>query len=194
MLRIGITGGIGAGKTFVSKRLEAMGFPIFDSDKVAKQLMNTNPEIRIKLTEWIGEECYNENGLNRAFVAQKMFNNAELKQQIEQLVHPKVAQAFEKWAEEQESNLVFIESAILYESGFDQYVDKVLMIDADTETRIKRTMQRDICSREQAEQRVNAQMDQAEKRKRADFVLENNPYSDVNAQLFKLVKSLYILE
>jgi dephospho-CoA kinase len=194
MLRIGITGGIGAGKTFVSKRLEAMGFPIFDSDKVAKQLMNTNPEIRIKLTEWIGEECYNENGLNRAFVAQKMFNNAELKQQIEQLVHPKVAQAFDKWAEEQESNLVFIESAILYESGFDQYVDKVLMVDADTETRIKRTMQRDICSREQAEQRVNAQMDQAEKRKRADFVLENNPYSDVNAQLFKLVKSLYILE
>jgi dephospho-CoA kinase len=194
MLRIGITGGIGAGKTFVSKRLEAMGFPIFDSDKVAKQLMNNNPEIRIKLTEWIGEECYNENGLNRAFVAQKMFNNAELKQQIEQLVHPKVAQAFDKWAEEQESNLVFIESAILYESGFDQYVDKVLMVDADTETRIKRTMQRDICSREQAEQRVNAQMDQAEKRKRADFVLENNPYSDVNAQLFKLVKSLYILE
>jgi dephospho-CoA kinase len=194
MLRIGITGGIGAGKTFVSKRLEAMGFPIFDSDKVAKQLMNNNPEIRIKLTEWIGEECYNENGLNRAFVAQKMFNNAELKQQIEQLVHPKVAQAFDKWAEEQESNLVFIESAILYESGFDQYVDKVLMVDADTETRIKRTMQRDICSREQAEQRVNAQMDQAEKRKRADFVLENNPYSDVNAQLFKLVKSLYVLE
>jgi dephospho-CoA kinase len=194
MLRIGITGGIGAGKTFVSKRLEAMGFPIFDSDKVAKQLMNTNPEIRIKLTEWIGEECYNENGLNRAFVAQKMFNNAELKQQIEQLVHPKVAQAFDKWAEEQESNLVFIESAILYESGFDQYVDKVLMVDADTETRIKRTMQRDICSREQAEQRVNAQMDQAEKRKRADFVLENNPYSDVNAQLFKLVKSLYVIE
>jgi dephospho-CoA kinase len=194
MLRIGITGGIGAGKTFVSKRLEAMGFPIFDSDKVAKQLMNNNPEIRIKLTEWIGEECYNENGLNRAFVAQKMFNNAELKQQIEQLVHPKVAQAFDKWAEEQESNLVFIESAILYESGFDQYVDKVLMVDADTETRIKRTMQRDICSREQAEQRVNAQMDQAEKRKRADFVLENNPYSDVNAQLFKLVKSLYVIE
>jgi dephospho-CoA kinase len=194
MLRIGITGGIGAGKTFVSKRLEAMGFPILDSDKVAKQLMNNNPEIRIKLTEWIGEECYNENGLNRAFVAQKMFNNAELKQQIEQLVHPKVAQAFDKWAEEQESNLVFIESAILYESGFDQYVDKVLMVDADKETRIKRTMQRDICSREQAEQRVNAQMDQAEKRKRADFVLENNPYSDVNAQLFKLVKSLYILE
>jgi dephospho-CoA kinase len=194
MLRIGITGGIGAGKTFVSKRLEAMGFPIFDSDKVAKQLMNNNPEIRIKLTEWIGEECYNENGLNRAFVAQKMFNNAELKQQIEQLVHPKVAQAFDKWAEEQESNLVFIESAILYESGFDQYVDKVLMVDADTETRIKRTMQRDICSREQAEQRVNAQMDQVEKRKRADFVIENNPYSDVNAQLFKLVKSLYVIE
>jgi dephospho-CoA kinase len=105
-----------------------------------------------------------------------------------------VAQAFDKWAEEQESNLVFIESAILYESGFDQYVDKVLMVDADTETRIKRTMQRDICSREQAEQRVNAQMDQAEKRKRADFVLENNPYSDVNAQLFKLVKSLYVIE
>lgn len=193
MIRIGITGGIGSGKTFVSKRLQAMGFPVFDSDKVSKQLMNTNAEIRIKLTEWIGEACYNEHGLNRSYVAQKMFGNDDLKLQIEQLVHPKVAAAFEKWTQEQESNLVFIESAILYECGFDKYVDKVLLVDADTETRIRRTMQRDICSREQAEQRVNAQMSNADKRKRADFVIENNPHCDINAQLFKLAKQLYLL-
>lgn len=193
MLRIGITGGIGSGKTFVSKRLVTMGFPVFDCDAASKSLMNTDPEIKQQLVEWLGPECYQENELNRPFVAQKLFSDPHIKQQIEQLVHPKVALAFAQWAEEQNCPFVLVESAILYESGFDQFVDKVLLIDANVETRVKRIMQRDACSRDQAEQRIKAQMSNDEKRQKAHYVLENNPNNDVNAQLFKLVKMWYLL-
>ena len=193
MLRIGITGGIGAGKSFISKRLVAMGFPIFDCDSQSKRLMNEDPAIRIQLVDLLGVECYNEEGLNRAFVAQRLFSDSSIKAAIEQIVHPKVAMAFANWAEEQNSPLVFVESAILYESGFDQHVDKVIMVDADEEVRIRRILQRDACSYEQAQARIQAQASTAEKRKKADYILENNPQSDVNQQLFQLVKKLYQL-
>lgn len=193
MLRIGITGGIGAGKSFISKRLAAMGFPIFDCDIQSKRLMNEDPAIRIQLVDLLGVECYNEEGLNRAFVAQCLFSDSSIKAAIEQIVHPKVAMAFANWAKEQNSPLVFVESAILYESGFDQYVDKVIMVDADEEVRIRRILQRDACSYEQAQARIQAQASTAEKRKKADYILENNPQSDVNQQLFQLVKKLYQL-
>lgn len=193
MLRIGVTGGIGAGKTYVCRKLEAMGFPVFYSDAAGKRLMNEDTTIRNQLIELLGAECYNENGLNRAFVAEKLFQDPSTKKAIEAIVHPKVAQAFAFWAEDNDSPLVFIESAILYESGFDQFVDKVLLIDADVEVRIGRTMQRDICSRKQAEDRINAQFDSKQTRKRADYIIENNPYSDVNSQLFSLIKMLYRL-
>ena len=86
---------------------------------------------------------------------------------------------------------MFVESAILYESGFDAHVDKVIVVDADMEVRIQRVMQRDLCTREQAEQRIKAQMDSAEKQKRAHYIIYNNPTEEINSQLFKLVKSLY---
>ncbi len=193
MLRIGITGGIGAGKSFVSKRLTTMGFPVFDCDSQGKRLMNEDPAIRIQLIDLLGVECYNEDGLNRAYVAQRLFNDSNIKAAIEQIVHPKVAIAFANWAEEQNSPLVFVESAILYESGFDQYVDKIIMVDADQEVRISRILHRDICTRAQAEERIQAQASSADKRKKADYIIENNPHNDVNQQLFQLVKQLYQL-
>lgn len=171
-----------------------MGFPVFDCDASSKQIMNQDIVVQDQLIQLLGKACYAEDGtLNRPFVAKKLFTDASLKKSIEAIVHPKVAQAFAQWAEEQDSPFVFVESAILYESGFDQFVDKVIVVDAQVEVRIQRTMQRDICSREQAEQRVKAQMDNAEKQKRADYTIHNNPTDDANSQLFKLVKSLYTL-
>ena len=192
MLRIGVTGGIGSGKSFVCKRLEAMGFPIFYSDAVSKKLMNEDESIKKMLIEILGNECYTEEGLlNRSFVAQKLFQDQDIKKRIEAIVHPRVAQAFAEWAEDQNSPFVFVESAILYESGFDQFVDKVIMVDAYLEIRINRTMQRDICSKAQAIERIQAQMDSQVMRKKANYILENNPNNDINAQLFKLMKTLY---
>lgn len=193
MIKVGITGGIGAGKSFVCKRFAAMGFPVFDCDKESKLLMNTHQVVRFRLTELLGQECYQNDTLNRAFVAEKIFNNPTLKQQVEAIVHPIVAEQFSQWASEQNAPIVLVESAILYESGFDKQVDKVIVVDANTETRIERTMKRDACSKEQAEQRINAQMSNQEKIKKADYIIQNNPGSDINSQLFELMKKLYKL-
>lgn len=193
MIKVGITGGIGAGKSFVCKRFAAMGFPVFDCDKESKLLMNTHQVVRFRLTELLGQECYQNDTLNRAFVAEKIFNNPTLKQQVEAIVHPVVAEQFSQWASEQNAPIVLVESAILYESGFDKQVDKVIVVDANTETRIERTMKRDACSKEQAEQRINAQMSNQEKIKKADYIIQNNPGSDINSQLFELMKKLYKL-
>lgn len=193
MIRIGITGGIGAGKSFISKRLVTMGFPIFDCDKEGKELMNFHPIVRFRLTELLGQECYQNNTLNKPFVAQQIFNNPTLKQEVEAIVHPMVAQKFAEWAEDQTGPLIFVESAILYESGFDQYLDKVIAIAASKDVRIARIMKRDACSKEQAQERMNAQMNDEEKIKKADYVIQNNPDSDINSQLFELVKKLYLL-
>lgn len=193
MIKVGITGGIGVGKSFVCKRFAAMGFPVFDCDKESKLLMNTHQVVRFRLTELLGQECYQNDTLNRAFVAEKIFNNPTLKQQVEAIVHPVVAEQFSQWASKQTSPIVLVESAILYESGFDKQVDKVIVVDANTETRIERTMKRDACSKEQAEQRINAQMSNQEKIKKADYIIHNNLGSDINSQLFELMKKLYKL-
>ncbi len=193
MIRIGITGGIGAGKSFVCDRLSTMGFPIFDCDKEGKNLMNSNPIVRFRLTELLGQECYTNDTLNKAFVAQQIFSNPELKKEVEAIVHPAVAGQFAQWAESQDTPFVFIESAILFESGFDQYMDKVIVVDADKEVRTHRILKRDACSKEQAEERINAQMSDTERRKKADYILQNNPASDINSQLFELMKVLYKL-
>jgi dephospho-CoA kinase len=154
--------------------------------------MNQDILVQDQLIQLLGKECYTEDGtLNRPYVAKLIFNNEQLKQDLENIVHPKVAQAFNQWAEAQNSPFVFVESAILYESGFDAHVDKVIVVDADMEVRIQRVMQRDLCTREQAEQRIKAQMDSAEKQKRAHYIIYNNPTEEINSQLFKLVKSLY---
>lgn len=193
MIKVGITGGIGAGKSFVCKRFAAMGFPVFDCDKESKLLMNTHQVVRFRFTELLGQECYQNDTLNRAFVAEKIFNNPTLKQQVEAIVHPMVAEQFNQWASKQNAPIVLVESAILYESGFDKQVDKVIVVDANTETRIERTMKRDACTKEQAEQRINAQMSNQEKIKKADYIIQNNPGSDINSQLFELMKKLYKL-
>ncbi len=192
-MRIGITGGIGAGKSFVCQRIQTMGFPIFDCDKEGKELMNTHPIVRFRLTELLGQECYVNDTLNKAFVAQQIFSNPTLKKEVESIVHPIVAERFAQWAETQDTPFVFIESAILYESGFDQYMDKVIVVDADKEVRTHRILKRDACSKEQAEERINAQMSDTERRKKADYIIQNNPGSDINSQLFELMKKLYKL-
>lgn len=170
-----------------------MGFPIFDCDKEGKNLMNNDPIVRFRLTELLGQECYQDNTLNKAFVAQQIFSNPALKKEVEAIVHPAVAQQFAQWAEAQEAPLVFVESAILFESGFDQYMDKVVVVDADRDVRIQRTLERDGCSKEQAEKRISSQMSDAERRKKADYIIQNNPASDINSQLFELTKVLYKL-
>jgi dephospho-CoA kinase len=197
MIKVGITGGIGSGKTHICKLLELMNFSVFYSDAEAKKIQNTNAYVRSKLTEFYGEEAYTEEGLNRKFIAEIIFNNPDAKKQLEEIIHPKVAEAFATWCEEKagtDEKIVFIESAILYESGFDKMVDKVIVVYADEDVRIERSMRRDGADRTAIEERIKNQGSDKEKCNKADFVLHNNPNDYINKQLLNIVKELYYIE
>lgn len=197
MIKVGITGGIGSGKTYVCKLLELMNFSVFYSDAEAKNIQNSDPEVRTKLIALFGDECYTEEGLNRKYLAEIIFGNPSAKKQLEEIIHPKVAEAFATWCEEKaatDDKIVFIESAILYESGFDKMVDKVIMVYADEETRIERSIKRDAADRKAIEERIKNQSSDKSKCKKADFVLYNNPNDYINKQLLNIVKELYYTE
>jgi dephospho-CoA kinase len=197
MIKVGITGGIGSGKTHICKLLELMNFSVFYSDAEAKKIQNTNAYVRSKLTELYSEEAYTEEGLNRKFIAEIIFNNPDAKKQLEEIIHPKVAEAFATWCEEKagtDEKIVFIESAILYESGFDKMVDKVIVVYADEDVRIERSMRRDGADRTAIEERIKNQGSDKDKCNKADFVLHNNPNDYINKQLLNIVKELYYIE
>lgn len=194
MIKIGITGGIGSGKTYICKLLELMNFSVFYSDTEAKNIQNTDPEVRTKLIELFSEECYTEDGLNRNFLAEIIFSDPAAKKQVEEIMHPAVAKHFTQWCETKEASnerIVFIESAILYESGFDKMVDKVIMVYADEEVRIERSMNRDGADRTAIEERIKNQGSDKEKCKKADFIINNNPNNLVNKQIIEIIKKLY---
>ena len=194
MIKVGITGGIGSGKTYVCKLLELMNFSVFYSDAEAKKIQDTNAYVRSKLIELFGEQAFTENGLNRKYIAEIIFGNPSAKKQLEEIIHPKVAEAFATWCQEKagtDEKIVFIESAILYESGFDKMVDKVIVVYADEDVRIERSMQRDGADRAAIEERIKNQSSDKDKRLKADFVIHNNPDDLVNKQNIEIIKKLY---
>lgn len=158
MYKIGVTGGIGSGKSTVCRLLADYGVAVYDSDSRAKELMNKSDDIRKALCEQFGEECYNAEGLNRSYLASKVFGNSEALEQLNAIVHPAVRADFCEWAECQRSAYVVLESAILFEAGFDNEVDATLAVMAPLGERVRRTMERDGLSREEVEARIAHQM------------------------------------
>ena len=178
MKRLGITGGIGSGKSYVSHLLTwYFDIPVYDSDAEAKRLNNENPFIREQLIHLVGPEVYDEKGLVKPVLSKFLFANSDNAMQVNSIIHPVVREDFIQWCMRQKTNIVGLESAILFESGFHTSVDKVLFVDAPLEVRIQRAVFRDGVQREQIEARI-AQQDSASAMKRADFVVENNGESD----------------
>lgn len=186
-LVIGITGGIGGGKSTISALLRAEGFKVFDSDIEARQLQNEHPVIRQQLIALFGNEIYTENGLNRPILAQVVFENKELLQKLNAIVHPVIKNHFIQWIEAQsKEQLLFIESAILFESGFNTLVDKVIVMTASEAIRIARVVKRDCANSEQVKMRIANQMPDEMKISKADFVI----HSDDNKPLFDKMKRI----
>ena len=158
MYKVGITGGIGSGKSSVCSLLAAYGVPVYDSDAEAKRLMEQSVDLREALCEAFGEECYSVQGLNRAYLASKVFGDAEQLQRLNSIVHPAVRADFAAWAESQSAPYVVLESAILFESGFNNEVDTTLAVLAPLEERIRRTMERDNTDRESVMRRIGHQL------------------------------------
>ncbi|MBP3551460.1 MAG: dephospho-CoA kinase [Alistipes sp.] len=186
MIKVAICGGIGSGKSTVCRMFAERGVALYDSDSRAKALMNESEELRRALVAEFGEECYADGALNRSYLASRVFGSAEQLEKLNSIVHPAVKADFLRWAEEQEGDFCILESAILFESGFDAVVDKTVAVLAPLPLRIERAMKRDGASREQIEARVKAQMSDDELVARADFAIVNIHLEDVEKDVAEL--------
>ena len=172
---IGITGGIGSGKSTVSKFIEELGFPVYDSDFWAKELVNIDENLKSRIIELLGEESYDENGkYNRKFVAEKVFENQELLLKLNQIIHPAVKIHFENWVNAQNAEFVFKETALLFELKLNESCYQSILVTADENIRIKRVMNRDGRTYREVKEIIDKQMPEVDKVKLADFVIQNN--------------------
>lgn len=189
--RIGITGGIGSGKSVVSRLLELLGIPVYVCDTEAKRLMQTDAAIRRDLVALLGEDAYRDGCLNKPLLASYLFGHPAHAGQVNGIVHPRVRDDFRAWTLRQgDLPLVGMESAILIEAGFRAEVDKVVMVWAPAEVRIERAIRRDGASRAEVGKRILCQMDDDEKRRQADFLLVNDGQHPLIPQVLNLISSL----
>ena len=178
MLVIGMTGGIGCGKSYVSAKMQLRGIPVYDSDQRAKLITATDQDIKTALTELVGPTLYCPCGcgvMQKEMLARFIFSNPDNMTRVNSIVHPRVRQDFRRWAEGLGSKeFCILESAILFESGFDKEVDYTVCVDAPLALRIRRCVKRDNTTDQAIVARINSQMDQEEKCRRADFVIVND--------------------
>lgn len=173
MKYVGLTGGIGSGKSTVAKMFMQLGVPVYNSDERAKHLMNNSTDIKKRLVELLGKESYKEGQLNRAFVAKKVFNDTELLAQLNAIVHPVVREDFLNWANQQDFCYVIQETALLFENDAQNLYDYVILVTAPKEERISRVVNRDSVTREQVIARMDNQLEDDEKLNLSDYVVEN---------------------
>jgi dephospho-CoA kinase len=194
VLTVGITGGIGAGKTTVCKIFEELGAKVIYADELAKEIMENDESLNKKIKKIFGEKSYIGGKLNRKFIADIIFSSDEKRKLLESIVHPAVIKRIlsdlKKIADEGKYNFVIVEAALIFESGFDKELDYVLVVDADDEIKIKRIMERDKCSKEEVLKRMRAQLDSKIKRELADMVIIND--GDID-ELRKKVSFFYSL-
>ena len=191
MIKIAVTGGIGSGKSYISHLLENMHIPVYNADNEAKRLTTSDAGIRGELIALLGEDVYKDGLLNKPLLASYLFSDPAHVLQINSIIHPRVRKDFTVWVERQEKcEIVGMESAILYEAGFQDTVDAVITVYAPVELRIQRAMYRDGASEEQVRARIAAQMDDEEKRRRADFTVVNDGVQLLIPQLNRIVEQL----
>jgi len=186
---IGITGGIGSGKSLVSELFSSLGYPSYNSDKEAKRLYIT-PEIKKEVISIFGEGIYSGNVLNKAVLASKAFSNKILLEKLNQLIHPAVGVHFQNWLEEQDSNLVFKEAAVLIESGAYKSCNVILTVSAPESLRIARVMARDGVSETEVKARMDKQLSDKEREYYADWVILNDETNSVIKQVMTIREAL----
>ena len=193
MKRIGLTGGIGSGKSYIAGILEKMGYPVYYSDAQSKVLTDTHPLIREKLVARFGREIYTAQGLNRKALAELIFASEEHRLFVNELIHPLVRNNFEHWCSEQRSPIVFNEAAILFETGAYRQFDGTLLVVAPLELRIERVMQRDRCSKKEVEERMKSQWSDDQKIPLATAVITSNGKFPLVSQIERSVQTLLSL-
>ena len=183
MMVLGLTGGIGSGKSTVAQYFKELGVPVYDSDREAKLLMTTDDEIREEMIRLFGPEAYEENVLNRSFISNKVFSDPDLLEKLNSIVHPRVRIHFRRWVDAQQAPYVLQEAAILFENGAHKKLDGMILVWAPRETRIQRVMERDQVSRSDVLARMKNQWSDAEKTALADYIIENIELSETARQV-----------
>ncbi len=191
MIKVGLTGGIGTGKSYISNIFTHLYIPIYNSDTRAKKLMLENIKIKNELIKLLGAKTYINGQLNKKWIASQIFTNPSLKKQIEQIIHPEVKKDFEQWLNTHHTHKIIVkETALLIESGTYKDMDKVILVTAPSGIRIKRIMQRDNITQEEAIKRIKAQLPDNEKLKFADFVIENDEKKLLLPQVIKILQNI----
>ncbi len=190
MLKVGITGGIGSGKSTVCKVFETLGIPVFYADEVARNIMNTDEALKLAIQQQFGTDTYTNGQVNRKRLSELVFNNPGKLALLNSLVHPATIKAGNDWAAAQTSPYTLKEAAILFESGSWKALDKIIGVSAPEEIRLKRTMQRDNITAEEVKSRMQRQMDETEKMNRCDFVIINDDTTAVIQQVLELHQQL----
>ncbi|GAB4158419.1 MAG: dephospho-CoA kinase [Winogradskyella sp.] len=186
MMIIGLTGGIGSGKTTIAKWFESKGIPVYVADKEAKALMNRSKVIKRELIALFGELAYKNGKLNRDYLASKIFNNKSLLSKMNEIVHPKVASHFKRWLKKQDAPYIIKEAAIIFENNLEHQYDYIITVVADKELRIKRVMDRDMVHKSRVESIMENQLPDKDKIEKSDYVIENNNLEEAKKQAQKI--------
>ncbi len=191
MIKVGLTGGIGSGKTVVCRIFESMDIPVFYADKEAKNILWRSTEVKMKIKALMGKSAYHPNGRpNRSFIASRIFNDTHLLKKINAVIHPAVGQKFEEWAKTQSSPYVIEEAAILFETGISKKFDFTILVTAPKEIRLYRIMKRDKLNEQQVSQRMANQWPESRKIPLADFIINNDGSSGLIRQIAVIHKIL----
>lgn len=186
MLRIGITGGIGSGKSTVAGIFSVLGIPVYNSDDAAKRLMAEDENLKKNILVSFGKSSYVNGMLNRKYLAAQVFKDSKKLALLNSLVHPATINDAREWMEKQQSAYVIKEAALIFESGSNEFLDFVIGVQSPRELRIERALKRDNVTREEIESRMKLQMDEDEKMKRCDFIIVNDEQQMLIPQVLSL--------
>lgn len=189
---IGLTGGIGSGKSTIAKIFAQLGIPVLDADATAKAIMNEDRSVKTKLIELFGDEAYKENQLNRPYIAQLVFEDAFKLQQLNAIIHPITIQYAKDWASKQTAPYVIKEAALFFESGSSEGVEKIIGVTAPKHIRIQRVMQRDQITREDVIKRMEHQLEDSLKMKLCDWVIQNDDFHLLIPQVLAIHKEILV--
>ncbi|MCR1023924.1 dephospho-CoA kinase [Cellulophaga baltica] len=173
MMIVGLTGGIGSGKTTVAKMFHALGVPVYNSDIEAKKLMVTSEVLKVKIKELLGTESYIDHKLNRTYIADKIFTDPDLLAQLNAIVHPAVRQHFMSWVAQQKAAYIVQETAIIFENDTQNKFDKIILVTAPEKIRIERVTSRDAISADKVKERIENQWPDQKKAALSDYVINN---------------------
>lgn len=190
MIKVGLTGGIGSGKTIVAKLFMQLGVPVYFSDDRAKYLMLNNQFLRQSLTSLYGDKVFIDGFLNRSYIASKVFTDNKELIKLNNLVHPFVQKDFNKWSACQNSSYLIKEAAILFETGADKLLDKVILIESPRRLKVSRVMNRDGMSEDEVFKRMTKQWSDSLKRTNADYIIQNDEKCSLISQILKLHNTL----